>query len=89
LNRRCAAAFQRSEFDRRFSGRATAMTEKLDTVVRFLNRAEELRGIADGIKDPEIREAVLKWAEDCEEAARRAMESDAVDPPERSKKDTR
>jgi hypothetical protein len=65
------------------------MTEKLDTVVRFLNRAEELRGIADGIKDPEIREAVLKWAEDCEQAARRAMESEAVNPPDRSKDETR
>jgi len=57
------------------------MAEKLDKVVRFLNRAEELRAIAEDIKDPQIRADVLKWAEDCEQAARRAMESEALNPP--------
>ena len=62
------------------------MAEKLDKVVTFLNRAEELRAIAEDIKDPQIRTDLLNWAEDCEQAARRAMESDAVSPPDPNKK---
>lgn len=51
------------------------MSERLDTVIRFLNRSEDLRTVADGIKDREMRSDVLKWAEACEQTARQAMES--------------
>ena len=39
------------------------MVHDPDTVTRFRNRAEELRAIAAGMKEPENREALLKWAE--------------------------
>jgi len=57
------------------------MTERLETVIRFLNRAEDLRTVADAAKDQATRSHFEKWADDCEREARRAIQSEAVSPP--------
>ena len=49
-----------------------------DIVKTYMNRAEELRTIADGIKDPQIRTDLLNWAEDYERMAIRAVDSGMV-----------
>jgi hypothetical protein len=40
------------------------MVHDPDYVTRLEHRAEELRTIAEGMRDPENRDALLKWAEE-------------------------
>jgi hypothetical protein len=47
-------------------------------------RAEELRAIAEDIKDPETRRAMLDWANDYERIAMRAIELGTYPSPKRS-----
>jgi len=48
---------------------------KCDQVaVRFTQRAEQLRTIAATVKDPEAREAMIRWADDYDRLAERAIE---------------
>jgi hypothetical protein len=55
---------------------------RIDTVIGFFNRSEELRTMADGAKDPAIRSDILRLADNYERAARLAMERGAVNPPD-------
>ena len=54
---------------------------RIDTVIGFFNRSEELRTMADAAKDPAIRSDILRLVDKYERAARLAMERGAVNPP--------
>jgi hypothetical protein len=58
------------------------MAPRIDSVIIFLNRAEDLRTRADGTKDPAIRSDILRLADNYEQAARHAMERGAVNLPD-------
>lgn len=46
-----------------------------EIVGRFYRRAEKLRNIASCTQDQDCREAMLRWAEDYERMAERAIEA--------------
>ena len=50
------------------------MLKSDEVALRFTRRAEELRTIAPNVKDPECREAMLKWAADYDLLAERAVQ---------------
>lgn len=50
----------------------TAVPEAMELAELFSVRAEELRGIADHVRTPEIRAAMLRWAADYDLFAKRA-----------------
>ena len=50
------------------------MCKSGDVVRRFTRRAEELRNIASNILDPDAKHAMLKWADDYDRLAQRAIE---------------
>lgn len=56
------------------------MDWEADTAVRYRKRAEELRVIAGTIKDRVNREILLRMAEEYEERANLAGESDKIIP---------
>lgn len=45
-----------------------------EVVLHFTRRAEELRAIASNLKDPEAKDAMLRWADDYDRLAERAMQ---------------
>lgn len=47
--------------------------EVAELAEHFSVRAEELRGIAANVKDPQLREAMLRWAADYDLFAKRAL----------------
>ena len=63
------------------------MGKEADTAARYRMRAEELRAIADTVKDRANREILVKMAEDYEERADLVVESDKIIPfPARARK---
>ncbi|HEX5279738.1 MAG TPA: hypothetical protein VFW28_06640 [Micropepsaceae bacterium] len=62
---------------RHFEGRE--MVNNPDPVVRWRNRAEELRTFADSAKDPTNREALRDWAREYERMIAMAVK---VPPPD-------
>jgi hypothetical protein len=62
------------------------MVHSLDIAGRYLNRAERLRGLASGIKEAAIRSDVIKMAKAWEKMALHAVESEALNSPDSSRK---
>jgi len=50
------------------------MEKSEQMALRFTHRAEKLRAIAEKVKDPQSREAMLNWARDYDRLAERAIE---------------
>lgn len=58
----------------RASGAWSEMQTELEKAATFYNRAAELRGIAENVKAPETKDALIKWAESYEALAGRIIE---------------
>ncbi|HEX5279747.1 MAG TPA: hypothetical protein VFW28_06685 [Micropepsaceae bacterium] len=51
------------------------MESELEKAAKFYNRAAELRGIAENVKDADTKDALVKWAETYEVIAGRIIEA--------------
>jgi hypothetical protein len=62
------------------------MVNSKDAAVRYQHRAEELRSIAQSMKDQKVREDLEIWAREYDRMAQYAIESVSMSFPERQPK---